>query len=171
MNIIISAGKGEGKTLLSAFDAALFDAGVSNYNLLVLSSIIPPGSAIKLQKYKTPDAEYGHKLYVVMSESRSRESGRYIGAAVGWCQEEDGRGVFVEHHFIENSESAVRTQLEDEVRRSLSDLCHLRGFSFTQKKMNIKMSIAKVTDAPTSVLVVAVYQAQSWEVPILSSGK
>ena len=167
MNIYISAGKGQGKTLLSAFDSALFDAGVSNYNLLTLSSIIPPTTIIKQQKYKTLDEEYGHKLYVVMSENRSRESGRFIGAAIGWCQEEDGRGVFVEHHFTENSEEAVRSQLEKEVRRSLSDLCHLRSFSFTPKKMNIKMSFMKVTDVPSSVLVVAVYQSESWEKPIL----
>ncbi len=162
MNIIIASGKGQGKTLLSAFDAALFDAGVSNYNLLVLSSIIPPGSVIKLQKYKTPDSEYGHRLYVVMSENRSRESGRYIGAAIGWCQEEDGRGVFVEHHFTENSEEAVRNLLQEEVKHSLADLCRLRGYSFSPKKMNIKMSVAKVTDAPSSVLVVAVYESQGW---------
>lgn len=162
MNIIIASGKGQGKTLLSAFDAALFDAGVSNYNLLVLSSIIPPGSVIKLQKYKTPDNEYGHRLYVVMAENRSRESGRYIGAAIGWCQEEDGRGVFVEHHFTENSEEAVRNLLQEEVKHSLADLCRLRGYSFSPKKMNIKMSVAKVTDAPSSVLVVAVYESQKW---------
>lgn len=167
MNIIISTGKGQGKTLLSAFDGALFDAGVSNYNLLVLSSIIPPHTVIRQQKFKTPDEEYGHKLYVVMSEKRSRESGRFIGAAVGWCQEADGRGVFVEHHFIENSEEAVRSQLEDEVKRSLTDLCHLRGFSFTKEKMNIKMCVTKVTDTPSCVLVVAVYKAESWEPPIL----
>ena len=165
MNIIISSGKGLGKTLLSAFDSALFDAGISNYNLLVLSSIIPPNAIIKQQKYKTPEEAYGDRLYVVMSHNRSRESGRYIGAAVGWCQEEDGRGVFVEHHFTENSEEAVRSQLEDEVKKSLSDLCHLRGYSFTPKKMNIKMSVAKVTDTPACVLVVAVYQSQSWDAP------
>lgn len=164
MNIIIASGKGQGKTLLSAFDAALFDAGVSNYNLLVLSSIIPPGSVIKLQKYKTPDSEYGHRLYVVMSENRSRESGRFIGAAIGWCQEEDGRGVFVEHHFTENSEEAVRNLLQEEVKHSLADLCRLRGYSFSPKKMNIKMSVAKVTDAPSSVLVVAVYEAMGWRI-------
>lgn len=165
MNIIISSGKGIGKTLLSAFDGALFDAGVSNYNLLVLSSIIPPGCVIKQQKFKTPDAEYGHKLYVVMSEKRSRESGRYIGAAVGWCQETDGRGVFVEHHIIENSEDAARSQLEDEVKKSLSDLCHLRGYTFSKDKMNLKMSVMKVTDTPACALVVAVYQSESWETP------
>ncbi len=163
MNITISTGKGQGKTLLSAFDSALYDAGVSNYNLIVLSSIIPPGTMIKQQKYKTPENEYGHKLYIVMSEKRSRESGRYIGAAVGWCQEEDGRGIFVEHSFIENSEDMVKVQLEDEVKKSLSDLCHLRGYSFTPKKMNIKMCVTKVTDMPSSVLVVAIYKAEGWE--------
>ena len=160
----MSAGKGEGKTLLSAFDGALFDAGISNYNLLVLSSIIPPGAIVKQHKYTTLDSEYGHRLYVVMSDNRSRESGRFIGSALGWTQESDGRGVFVEHHFTENSEEAVRSQLEDEVNRSLSDLCHQRKYSYSKEKMNIKMSVAKVTDKPACVLVVAVYKAEPWEV-------
>ncbi len=162
MNIIITSGKGHGKTLLSAFDSALFDAGVSNYNLLILSSIIPPKSVIKKQKYVTPESEFGNRLYVVMSENRSRESGRFIGAAIGWCQEDDGRGVFVEHHFTENTEEGVRAQLEDEVQKSLSDLCHLRGYTFTKEKMNIKMSILKVTDSPSCVLVIAAYESQFW---------
>lgn len=165
MNIFITSGKGQGKTLLSAFDSALFDAGVSNYNLIILSSIIPPGAVIKQQKYATLEPEYGHRLYVVMSETRSRESGRWIGASVGWCQEDDGRGVFVEHHAIENSEEAVRLHLQVEVRHSLSDLCHQRGFTFSVQKMHIKTSVTKVTDAPTSVLVIAVYQARGWDLP------
>lgn len=70
--------------------------------------------------------------------------------------------MFVEHHFTENSEEAVRNLLQEEVKHSLSDLCRLRGYSFSPKKMNIKMSVAKVTDAPSSVLVVAVYEAQGW---------
>jgi len=168
MTIYITSGKGHGKTLLSAFDAALFDAGVSNYNLLILSSIIPPGSVIKMQKYHTPANEYGHKLYIVMSENRSRESGRWIASAVGWCQEEDGRGVFVEHKASEDSEEAVKVNIHEEVRKSLSDLCHLRGFTFSTQKMKIKTCIAKVTDAPTSTLVIAVYKAEGWNTPISS---
>ena len=42
MKIRLSSGRGEGPTPLAAFDAALLDAGVSNYNLLPLSSVIPP---------------------------------------------------------------------------------------------------------------------------------
>ncbi len=163
MNIIITSGKGSGKTTLSAFDNALFDAGVSNYNLITLSSIIPPNTVIKQQKYKTPDSEYGYRLYTVMSEIRSRESGRWIGAVIGWCQEEDGRGVFVEHKAIENTEEMVKTYLYEEVKKSLSDLCRLRGFTFSTVKMRMKLSIAKVTEIPTSALVLAVYQPRGWE--------
>ena len=41
--IVLSTGLGVGPTALAAFDAALLDAGVANYNLICLSSVIPPG--------------------------------------------------------------------------------------------------------------------------------
>lgn len=41
LDICLSSGTGEGPTPLAAFDAALPDAGVANYNLLCLSSVIP----------------------------------------------------------------------------------------------------------------------------------
>lgn len=40
----LSAGHGEGNTLLNAFDVALLDAGFGNLNLLKVSSILPPGA-------------------------------------------------------------------------------------------------------------------------------
>ena len=40
--IALSGGIGEGATELDAFDAALCDAGVGNYNLVCVSSILPP---------------------------------------------------------------------------------------------------------------------------------
>jgi pyruvoyl-dependent arginine decarboxylase len=46
MEIPIVAGFGRGETGLSAFDAALGDSGVLNYNLIRLSSVIPPCSTV-----------------------------------------------------------------------------------------------------------------------------
>jgi arginine decarboxylase len=40
MRIYVTTGKGEGPTPLAAFDAALIDAGIPNYNLIYLSSVI-----------------------------------------------------------------------------------------------------------------------------------
>ncbi len=48
--IALAAGLGEGPTQLAAFDAALRDAGVANYNRICLSSVIPPGSVIERRK-------------------------------------------------------------------------------------------------------------------------
>ena len=39
---------GTGRTLLAAFDDALLAAGVANFNLITLSSVIPPGSSIRV---------------------------------------------------------------------------------------------------------------------------
>lgn len=50
MEIQISTGIGIGPTQLSAFDSALNNAGVANYNLLKLSSVIPPKSKIVINK-------------------------------------------------------------------------------------------------------------------------
>lgn len=163
MEIIMTTGKGVGKTPLSAFDAALKDAGVHNYNLITLSSIVPPNTVIKQRKFTSPDSEYGHKLYVVKAEIRSREAGKYIGAALGWYQLEDGRGVFVEHEEEDETEGAVRENLAEDIRKSVSDLCRIRGFKIKMKDIKMQMCITKVTDSPASALVIAVYQSESWE--------
>jgi len=41
--IPVTSGVGRGRTQLAALDAALFDAGIANYNLLHVTSIIPEG--------------------------------------------------------------------------------------------------------------------------------
>lgn len=162
MDIIVMSGKGHGKTPLSAFDAALMDAGISNYNLIVLSSVIPPKSVIKFRKFKAKKEEWGHKLYLVKAEIRSRQSGMHIGSALGWYQMKDGRGVFVEHETVGETKEAVESNLKEEVHNSLHDLCKTRHIFVTEKDLNMKMCIARVTDQPTCALVVAVYKSEGW---------
>lgn len=162
MNIYITSGQGEGKTPLSAFDKALQNAGVSNYNLIILSSIIPKNSTIVLQKFETDPNEYGHKLYIVKGEMRSRESGKYIGAAVGWYQLPDGRGIFVEHETSGDTEEIVKSSLKKEVTDSLTDTCNFRSYPIKDDSFKMQMSIMKVKDTPASVLVLAVYQSEGW---------
>lgn len=164
MNIKVVKGVGVGKTTLSAFDAALKDAGVYNYNLIALSSIIPPGSKVtKEGQYKTPDEEYGHRLYIIRAEIRSQEIGKYIAAGLGWYQIDDGRGVFVEHEIIGETKVAVESEIMQRIKNSLRDLCDFRGFKFEDKRAKATVSISRIKDRPTSVLVLAVYQSQGWK--------
>ena len=97
MQIVVSHGTGEGPTPLAAFDKALLGAGVENYNLIRLSSVIPPGVTIARNRFVSDPDEYGRRLYVVMAEQRAVEPGRGAYAGLGWLQEPgDGRGLFVE---------------------------------------------------------------------------
>lgn len=162
MDIFVATGQGVGKTLLSAFDAALKDAGVYNFNLIMLSSVIPPKSVIKIRRFKAKLEDWGNKLYVVKAEIRSRQSGMYIGAGLGWYQSGDGRGVFVEHEEIGETKEAVESNLEKEVYDSLRDLCKFRGLTIIERRLKMKMCITKVMDQPTSVLIIAVYKSDGW---------
>ena len=58
MKITVTSGTGEGPTALAAFDAALLNAGVANYNLIYLSSAIPNGGSIERSKFIMPADEY-----------------------------------------------------------------------------------------------------------------
>ncbi len=163
MKISVVASVGEGTTLLSSFDAALNNAGVSNYNLIPLSSVIPPQSQIApTEKFQTPDSEWGHKLYVVKAEMRSQKSKKYIAAGIGWYQLEDGRGLFVEHECLENTQESVEAELNFLIDNSLKNLCEHRNIPFDSQKINKKISVIRVTDKPACALVLAVYQSEGW---------
>lgn len=163
MKIYITTGVGFGKTPISAFDSALKDAGVYNFNLITLSSVIPPGSEVVFNNIPVKPEEWGNKLYCVKAEMRSRDSGRFIGAALGWYQLEGGKGVFVEHEEVGETEESVQLSLEQEVRNSIKDLCENRNIEFDEKKMGSKIRITQVKEQPASVLVVAAYKSEGWK--------
>lgn len=163
MDIKIVKGAGQASTPLSAFDAALKDAGVYNYNLITLSSVIPPGSRVqKSERFETPENEWGHRLYCVMAEERSNEAGKFIAAGVGWYQLDDGRGLFVEHHLIGDTRVAVESELHFRIKNSIKDLCTFRDINFEEERMKLEVSIDQVKGHPASVLVMAVYQSEGW---------
>lgn len=163
MQIQIVTSTGEGKTLLSAFDNALQNAGVSNYNLIVLSSIIPPQSTIVRKKsYVTPPEEFGHRLYVVRAEMRSNETGKFIAAGVGWYLLDDGRGFFVEHELVGDTKVAVEYDIENRIRNSLSDMCAFRHIRFVKEKVQTAIAIKQVDGQPACALAVAVYRSEPW---------
>src|SRR3989304_6209352 len=98
MKIFLTHGKGEGATKLAAFDAALWDAGIANYNLIKLSSVIPDDAEIVHRKLDWNNQQHGYKLYCVMAQSATDVIGRKGSAGLGGAQVENGRGGFFGHH-------------------------------------------------------------------------
>jgi arginine decarboxylase len=155
MNITITSGIGEGPTAIAAFDAALRVAGVEHYNLILLSSIIPPGSTLTRTRFVTPIDEYGHRLYVVMARCDAHINGQAAWAGVGWAQEpEDGRGLFVELH----SDSEIGVQVA--IDATLTSMMGSRGRTYGPIQYEVAGSVCR--DKPVCALVIAVYQSQGW---------
>lgn len=155
MKIEISSGIGTGPTKLAAFDSALIDSGVANYNLIKLSSVIPPGSQLVEVEETHPIGAWGDRLYVVMAEKRVDTPNEEAWAGVGWVQEKGtGRGLFVEHDG--NSQASVKRDIRD----SLRALMNSRGVKFGPIQMQITGTVCHTE--PVCALVVAVYGPEGW---------
>lgn len=160
MKIHLATGVGSGPTTLSAFDAALNAAGIANYNLLRLSSVIPPDTEIVHHDKAIPaelmPGEWGDRLYIVMAEQRESAPNTEAWAGIGWVQEKGtGKGLFVEHEG--ESEVKVRRDIE----QSLSALMATRNVDFGPIQMKV---VGKTcTHHPVCAMVVAAYQASDWE--------
>jgi arginine decarboxylase len=153
--IAIARGLGQGPTLLASFDTALLDAGVANYNLICLSSVIPPGSRIVRERWRTPGHEYGRRLYVVLSQMRESRSGHAAHAGVGWVRDEhEGHGLFVELHDDD------RVQLERDLRTTLARM--QRSRSVELGPVHTEIASARCDGEPVCALVIAVYASAPW---------
>ena len=159
MIIEIVSGTGAAPTKLAAFDAALHAAGVANYNLIRLSSIVPPASTI-LHHKGGPLAEqpgnWGDRLYIVMADMRVDTPNMEAWAGIGWVHDEKtGRGLFVEHEGA--NEHTVRRDIE----QSLKALQKIRNVDFGPMHMEVVGRTCK--HEPVCSLALAVYRAEDWE--------
>lgn len=153
--IAIARGVGTGPTELAAFDAALLDAGVANYNLICLSSVIPPGSRLERRRHATPAHEFGQRLYVVMSQMREHRPGHSVHAGIGWVQDERaGHGLFVELH------DSDRERLGMDLHATLETMQRNRGLHLGPTHTEICSAVCERD--PVCALVIAVYSSQPW---------
>ncbi|MCY7401262.1 MAG: pyruvoyl-dependent arginine decarboxylase [Nocardioides sp.] len=156
LDITVRTGSGTGRTLLSAFDHALQRAGVADFNLVTLSSVIPPGSRIRMVDATLPGG-HGDVLFCVRAEAYAEHPGDIAWAGLGWCVDDTGAGLFVEHHG--GSEQSVMEQIE----LSLADMKSTRAGRYGEVRTAV--ASAHCTDLPTCAIVVAAYRVSPWFEP------
>jgi arginine decarboxylase len=157
MRIIITSGTGEGPGRKAAFDAAVMDAGIGDYNIIPLSSVIPPNSEIVIAKPEKKASERGKKLYVVLSESYAEKKGRRAVAGLMWSVAAGGKGggIFIEHSGDE------RGDVEKVLKESLDAMVEKRKGKFGAAE-SVYSSIACKRGTACSI-VAAVYASEGWE--------
>jgi arginine decarboxylase len=158
LTIRVSAGTGTGRTTLAAFDAALAVAGVSDFNLVRLSSIVPPGSRVfEVDGPKQLSGDHGDLLYCVYARAHTSLPGHEAWAGVAWSRrsDESGAGLFVEH------EGPSREQVSADLTHSLEDLSATRGGMY-HPEGRLVAGITCVT-LPVCAIVVATFGRAGWE--------
>ena len=155
MNIDLVAATASGPTELAAFDAALLATGLANYNLIYLSSVIPPGAVLQHVERTDPGGTWGDRLYVVAAQHRTSTPGAQVWAGIGWVQEDStGAGLFVEHHG--DHEDTVRNDIE----LSLKALMQGRNIDFGQ--IHVRLTGGICLGQPLCALVAAAYESRAW---------
>ena len=164
MNIQVVSGVGIGPTKMAAFDQALVHAGIPNYNLIYLSSVLPPNSKVQIVEKPKLDGTWGDRLYLVMSQKRISQRNQEAWAGIGWMQDpKTKQGLLIEHEG--HSESEVRA----DISTSLTALARNRQMEFGPHYMHVVGT--KCIDLPTCALVVAVFESASWRTAKSVNGK
>ena len=114
------AGDAEGETELTAFDGALLAARVGNYNIVKMSSIMPPGA--RPSDRLREDVPAGSLLPVAYGYITSDRPGQVIAAAVAAGITGTTYGVIMEHKGL-----ASRRQVEREVEAMVREALARRG--------------------------------------------
>ena len=162
MNTIrVVPGTGTGPTALAAYDAALADAGVHNYNLIRVSSVVPAESRIEVLDTVPDLGPAGNRLTVVEARATTEIDGgdpeTHVGASagLGWTRDATGRGLFYEASG--SDPEAVR----ERVTEGLSAGRDLREWSFVDERV-VTADVATDldphrSDAFATAVVVGIY--------------
>lgn len=157
LTIRVSAGTGVGRTTLAAFDAALADAGVSDFNLVRLSSIVPPGSRIlEVAGPEQLQGDHGDALFCVYARAHASLPGHEAWAGVAWSRRDDGSGagLFVEH------EGPSHEQVSSDLTHSLEDLSATRGGVYHPEGRQV--AGIRCDTLPVCAVVVATFRRAGW---------
>lgn len=187
--IQVRAATGRGPTSLAAFDDALSVAGVANFNLVRLSSIIPPGSDVAAVSVETGEGELEAWSTERPRRARShppavvdlRAAGRRGVGAAGWgdrlyavwafasaellAQEAWAGVAWVQDPsdgrglFVEH-EGGSEAQVREELRASLHAIAASRGMDHLEHHSVVTGT--RCEGEPVGALVIAPYQVERW---------
>ena len=106
--VFFTKGVGRHKSELQSFELALRDAGIEKFNLVSVSSIMPPGCDIVSREEGLKELRPGQIVFVVMARNATNEPNRMVAASIGSALPAEGShyGYLSEHHTY--GENAAR---------------------------------------------------------------
>jgi arginine decarboxylase len=155
-SIHVAGGVGVAPTEMAAYDAALADANLHDYNLVTVSSVVPADATVERVE-RAPDlGPAGNRLTVVQSkrvvapdELDADDAPAEIVAGLGWTTG-PGPGLFYE--VSGTDPEAVRKRIHE----GLDAGGELRDWELPDRELHLESAVP-VADAHTCVVVLAAY--------------
>jgi len=113
--VFFTKGVGKHKDYLQSFEAALRDAGIEKFNLVSVSSIMPPGCKIVTREEGLKSMQPGQIVFVVMARLATSEPNRLIATSIGAAIPSDPNvyGYLSEHHEFGETDEKAGEHAED----------------------------------------------------------
>lgn len=98
--MFFTKGVGYHRNKLQSFELALRNAGIEKYNLVYVSSILPPDCKVIPKASGISDLAAGQITFVVLSRADTNEPNRLVSASIGLARPKNNRqyGYISEHH-------------------------------------------------------------------------
>lgn len=131
--IFFTKGVGKHTEQLTSFELALRDAGIAQFNLVTVSSILPPEVKIITQKEGIELLKPGQVVFIVLARMASNEPNRLLVSSVGAAIPADKKmyGYLSEHHAYGQTEEKAGDYSED---LAASMLASTLGIEFDSEK-------------------------------------
>jgi arginine decarboxylase len=136
---------------------ALHAAGVAGYNLVQLSSVIPPHSVVReVAREDQVKGAAGDVAYCVYAAAYASTPGGQAWAGMAWAVHQDGSGagLFVEHTAA--SESVLRRDLD----ATIQAMSRTRGNMYQPAGQTVSSAVC--VDHPVCAVVIATYGTAAW---------
>ncbi|MDD3399967.1 MAG: arginine decarboxylase, pyruvoyl-dependent [Candidatus Pacebacteria bacterium] len=111
----LTKGVGVHKDYLGSFELALRDAGIAHFNLVSVSSILPPGCKKVTVAKGLGMLQAGEIVFVVMARNATNEPNRLASASIGCAipAEKKQYGYLSEHHAFGETHEKSGDYAED----------------------------------------------------------
>ncbi len=131
--VFFTKGVGRSKERLASFELALRDAGIEKFNLVSVSSILPPNCKIVTKEKGLEELRPGEVVFCVMARNDTNENNRLEVASIGCAVPADPNayGYLSEHHGFGDTDEKAGDYAED---LAASMLATTLGIEFDPEK-------------------------------------
>lgn len=143
--VFFTKGVGRHQNQLQSFEGALRDAGIEKYNLVSVSSIMPPGCKIISREEGLQELTPGQIVHVVIARNSTSELNRLVASSIGCAIPADGTqyGYLSEHHSVGESVELAGRYAETQAATMLATALGIQfdpETDWNERKDQFKMS-------------------------------